>query len=334
MTTILPPKEFAEEVALRLVEPSRAGSWFLDRREFALVLKDELGRPQQTVRLTSFYNWYKETVSLDLVIQRIVALTRGHADTTDYNVVSPFIFPKVFDRSVIHLTDQTAKRDYGEKAPPILSYVVGDVFSIIPVIDTGMTQEMVTGNHLTEWGKSFTEVFDNSYRNLVGISEGLQFDSISDPSTNTRAIYESLCHDGYDSSRLLIDELINGFIVGGEKLVSIPTTSQLVIVGSNQIVGLAKMLTNLEAAREKDQSLPPFVLLFRDGKWSNYSPSKQSGEYSLLNRLQTEYWSKGLQTTKRHSGCANLQPFRGATHRKLHCGEYKRQTSEQLLHLD
>jgi hypothetical protein len=298
MNAVLLPKEFAQAVASHLSEPADQGSWFIDGGAFALVLKDGTGRPLQTLRLANFFRWYKEINSLDPVIQRVVALTRGKADTTNYDVVAPFILPKLFDRCAIRIAMDKARRDHGDAAPGIEMYVVGDVFAIIPVVDTGMTQEVVASNHLQDWGKSFNEVFDHSYRNLVRLSENPQFESLIDQTTNNAGIHESMWHDGYDASRLLIDEMIDSMNVIGDKLISMPTTSQLVISGSDDVMGRTKMLLNIEQAKEKDQRLPPFVLLHKDGKWSKYAPAKDSTEYDVLNRVQTEYWSQAYKQQK------------------------------------
>jgi|AGTN01.1.fsa_nt_gi Protein of unknown function (DUF1444). len=305
MRLVLPPEEFAESVATHLVELQFDGSLQFDRQGFALVLQSGTGNPLQTINLSSFYSDYSQDPNnLQEILKKIASLTRGTPDVSDYESIAPYLMLNVFDRSQVMFDWHKIRRDHGSAAgTPVLIEIAGGLV-LGPVIDTGNSLVHVTSTQLNMWSRTAGEVFDRASRNLSGSTEHWRFESVVDSVRDMPEYHQSLWNDGYDAARIAHEHIfLEGLPVKGEKLVFLVGASKLLVTGSDSAIGIAAGLSLLEKS-----SMPPFVIVSRNGKLLNYVPDKekQAGFYEVLHRLQTHYFGRSYYHQKEQLTTADV----------------------------
>lgn len=297
MRLILPPEEFAESVATHLVELQFDGTLHFDRQNFALVLKSGTGNPLQTINLSNFYAAYSsEPNNLPELLKKVASLSRGTPDVSNYESIAPYLMLTILDRSQVMLDYYKARRDHGVAAgTPVLIAIAGALV-LSPIIDTGTSLVHVTSALLDMWKVTADEVFDRASRNLSGATKHYNFESIVDTKNDMPEYHESMWNDGYDAARIAHEHIfLQELPVKGEKIVFLLSPSKLMVTGTESVIGVAFGVSQLDKS-----SLPPFVVISRNGKLLNYVPdkNKEAGFYIALHRAQTNYFGRAYYLQK------------------------------------
>ena len=83
--------------------------------------------------------------------------------------------------------------------------------------------------------------------------------------------------DSYDSSRILLTELIYRLSVDGDPVAFVPNRDQLWVTGTNNSAGLAAILKGgMESHFKQGHPLSPDLYVLEDGTWKVYVPEDKS----------------------------------------------------------
>lgn len=295
MEPLLLPESFAELAAGELIESVFDGNLVFDRQQFALVIKSPTGKTLQTTFLYRYYQTYKnEPFRLKDILRDIARASREQGDYTSYERVAPHLMPAVRDYAEHYLDYCHLWREYGDAVGGYEANVWCDHFVVFPVIDTGEKQVRITSRMLKDWSQSYDAVMEQAAKNLIESTEHYDFCSMYDKETNAGCFFESTWNDHYDAVRgcyLKFPDLK----VKGVRLYLLVNPCQLLIWGSEDILGTAYALSKLEAMLNSDvtlRQLPPYVLCNGpDGHFKVYKPHPEREEalYTALTRYQIQY---------------------------------------------
>src|ERR1700733_10109134 len=80
-------------------------------------------------------------------------------------------------------------------------------------------------------------------------------------------LYEGQWKDSYESSRILLTDLVYRLSVSGEPVAFIPNRNEFCVTGSHKHVGLKALLKTSEAPHFGAHPLSPNRYLLRDASW-------------------------------------------------------------------
>jgi hypothetical protein len=153
------------------------------------------------------------------------------------------------------------------------------------VIDLADGMIHVTEESLPAWGVTFEEALELAKANLRRGSGG-RFKKVAD------GVWYSPWSDEYDSSRLLLPDLLDRYEVKGELVAMAPRRDILLLTGTEHPLGLGHMAHLGGACLDDAKALCPVPLL-RDGDgWLPYQPPPEHPAYLPL-RLLRGRWVAG-----------------------------------------
>lgn len=144
---------------------------------------------------------------------------------------------------------------------------------------------MISNAVIADWGVSFYEAMEIAKRNLE--EKGLEVYSIvsKDEDMPLKAYLVSM-NDGYESSRLLLDEKLRELEVEGDHIAMIPTADKLFITGSEDMAGLAILSGEAVEAMEKHKPLSFLLLRLEGDEWKTWLPPQESKLHKVFKHLQ------------------------------------------------
>lgn len=138
---------------------------------------------------------------------------------------------------------------------------------------------------LKDWSQSYDAVMEQAAKNLIENTEHYNFCSMYDKETNAGCFFESTWNDHYDAVRGCYFNFPQ-LEVKGVRLYLLINSSQLLIWGSEDIIGTAYALSKLKNMLDPDvtlRQLPPYVLCDSDfPATSNYIDLDLVGDTELL----------------------------------------------------
>lgn len=296
MSKAVNQERFAEIAAEQITETSVDAGVFLDRKEYALVFNDPMGRPLQKIYLHNFYQEYEHSdeSALQPILQRILQLAREMRGYGTFAEHAANLMPAMLDRWRAQISNFDLQHRFHQ--PKGLDFrmgmfVVGEYFAIVPCIDSPQSKMYVHSKMLEAWGVSFNEVFDRAYANLMEKTKESQFETYINKNTGKTSCFGSLWNDHYDASRMLLAEgnQFQGLEVDGDTLVAL-TSEQLLVFGTEDDFGSAVALSKLEKSQDQPHALPPIPLrLSKDGKWSKWRPPTNHPLYHGFLRAENKY---------------------------------------------
>ncbi len=150
------------------------------------------------------------------------------------------------------------------------------------VIDLADGMIHVTEESLPQWGVTFEEALELAKANLRRGSGG-RFKKVAD------GVWYSPWNDEYDSSRLLLPDLLDGHEVKGELVAMAPRRDILLLTGTEHPLGLGYMAHLGGACLDDAKALCPVPLL-RDGDgWLPYQPPPEHPAYLPLRLLRGQW---------------------------------------------
>ena len=238
--------------------------------EFAL----KMGDGKNTIFLSNIYANYcsaprskRPSVVAEFVTGAISLPTLPELPS-DFAAVKPALMPAIRDAAyfnIVRLMQQkSGKNDPGLEMmtkPLVGGLVIGLAY------DTEHNITSVNQESFAKWGVSADEAFKAARENLWERTDPAKF-------AGGGGVYWSTSGDSYDSSRILLTELIYRLSVDGDPVAFVPNRNELWVTGSNNSAGLAAMLKDgKESHFKKGHPLSPDLFVLADGVWKEYVPA-------------------------------------------------------------
>lgn len=185
------------------------------------------------------------------------------------------------------------------------------------VLDYPSHTHYVNEANLTEWAMSFEEAWAMGLERLRG--------STKPRFRHDEGVLRGDWNDDYDSSRILLPELLAGQKLPGAPVVVLPNRLTLLAAGSEDPVGIVQMLEQAEAIlgiSVKPQNAVP--LLLQEGACVDYRPAPGAPDFDAVQRARHLAWLGVYEDQARL-----LQEKHAAEGKDLQVGQYGVVRSDQ-----
>jgi len=258
-------KEFAEIVARAFEE---SGIENLEYREAEFALKTP-GKDSTVFLHNSYSNFCTAPKSeRAAIIARLVASFSSIPEIPNsFAAAKPNLMPVVRDAayySLSRLLTRVHKSDDTELEWQSEKFASGLVLGL--AYDTEHSITSINHKQLIDWGVDLKEAFAAAKDNLW---------EKTDPSrmAGQNGVYLAGWHDSYDSSRMMLTELIYRLQVDGDPVAFVPNRDALWVTGKDNLAGLrAVMKAGSESHFNAGHSLSPDLYVLVEGKWELYVP--------------------------------------------------------------
>jgi len=278
---LLSKDDFGQTVADRIRQAGEPGSVTYVSEDFRIDVEDQ-GEMVGQFNLHNVYQEYcarraeeRETM-LSKIVQ--VALARHKKLPEDWDDAKPDIMPAVRSRATFEMLWLEHRAPGGQDRPDLPACEVGDHLLAVLVYDLPAATQTLTGQQLDDWGVSFYEAMEVAKENLAAIE-------ISIAKTGD-GFYAVLTGDSYDSSRLLLLELVHQLEVRGDPIAMVPHRDVLLITGSEDADGLAMMAQFADAAFEHPRYLSCLPLRLEGTEWESWMPPDDHPLADTYRRLE------------------------------------------------
>ena len=256
--------EAFREAGIEKVEPSES--------DFALKVGDGA-----TVFLGNVYSNYR-TASRSVrktVIAEFVAAAASIPELpslpSDFASAKPSLMPVIRDAAYFSMGQLMIRK--GGKNDPGTDVVLKELAGGLLVglaYDTERNITSINRDYFEKWGVSLEEAFKTAKENLWERTDPSRF-------AGEGGVYWGEWHDSYDSSRILLTEVIYRLSVDGDPVAFVPNRDQLWVTGTNNVAGLAALLkAGAESHFKQGHPLSPDLYVLLDGTWKLYVPEVQS----------------------------------------------------------
>ena len=257
--------EFGQTVAARIKKAGEPGSVTYVSEDFRIDIEDEDELVQQ-FNLENVYQEYcaRRVEEQEMMVSKIVqtALVRHRTIPEDWEDVQPDVMPAVRNRATFEMLS-LEQRSQGKPALTDLpSLGVGDHLLALLVYDMPESTQTIPGQQLQDWGVSFYEAMEVAKENLAAIEMSV--------SKAGDGFYAVMTGDSYDSSRLLLLDLLPQLEIQGEPIAMVPHRDVLLITGTEDLDGLAMMAQFAEAAFEHPRYLSCQPLALDGTQWVSW----------------------------------------------------------------
>jgi hypothetical protein len=294
-------EQFAALMAENVKEGGLSASLSYDSDSFALVEAGANAEPLQRMLLGHYFGEYcaLDTSEKPAFLARVKQLWNEQAFPANFADAQSNLMPHLIDRWSVFRTNMNLALGMAKEledahvdvTPDFAPFVViADAFAMVLALDLKTTRLIVTHRQLAAWGIEFEKAIDTAYQNLVSRSGG-EFEMLVDQDTGLSSLYSSTWHDGYDSSRVLIDDLLTQFNVRGEHVIGIPDNNQMLVTGSDDSRGLTALYQMVSDARALPQALPPVLIHKSANGLTRYEAPLLDPLKPLLRNLETGYLS-------------------------------------------
>ena len=190
---------------------------------------------------------------------------------SDFAAVKPSLMPVIRDAasfSVVQLMNrQSGKDDPGVEV--VLKNLAGGLVVGL-AHDTERNITSINRDLFEQWGVSLDEAFKAAKDNLWEKTDPNRF-------AGQDGVYWGEWADSYDSSRILLTELIYRLSVDGDPVAFIPNRDQLWVTGTNNSAGLAAILKGgMESHFNQGHALSPDLYVLVEGTWKVHVPEDKS----------------------------------------------------------
>jgi uncharacterized protein YtpQ (UPF0354 family) len=189
---------------------------------------------------------------------------------SDFATVKPSLMPVIRDAayfSMIQLLNRKNKNDQGVDV--VLKNLAGGL-AVGLGFDTKRNITSINRDVFEQWGVSPEEAFKAAKDNLWERTDPNRF-------AGRNGVYWGEWADSYDSSRILLTELIYRLSIDGDPIAFVPSRDQLVVTGTNNSAGLASILEGgMENHFNQGHPLSPDLYVLVDGTWKVHVPEDKS----------------------------------------------------------
>ncbi len=141
--------------------------------------------------------------------------------------------------------------------------------------------QSIKQENLEQWGVTVYEALEAAKENLDETT--LSVAKIGDH------LFSFVSEDSYDAVRLLLVDRIKEFDLTGVPVAMIPNRDSILITGSADAVGLARMAELATKALEQPYSLSAVLLILDDGEWADWMPPADHPSYAQFRELEMNF---------------------------------------------
>ncbi len=159
---------------------------------------------------------------------------------------------------------------------------IGDDLGVGLVYDMPDSMKPISNKEIDLWGVTFYDALEAARENIrqlppriVGPKEG-------------EGVYVFTTNDGYDSSRLIILDLIRQFQVKGDYIAMAPGREMLIVAGSEDRFGLEAMVELAKKAFEQPRTVSGVALRLAGDEWVPWMPEASHPLYDEFRALRIE----------------------------------------------
>src|SRR5262245_13582423 len=274
----LTPDKFAE-MFIREMRRAGAKDDLVYDRELHRIVRGK-AKDSSWIGLTNFY---KEYLSLPRARRRqhLVSRARMHVSKFDdlpdsFEEARSHLRPKLWVRAALEKLRLQVEVDGGDASKiDIPEYEVGSHLTASVAYDLPEQIASVSREQLEKWGISYYEALEIARENLE--EQQFTFAQIG------QGCYVSSNGDSYDSSRLLLPNLIERFKVKGDLIAMVPNRDNLLVAGSDDEQSLTIMLELATKALEDPRPMVPVPVRLDGDAWVDWLPPP---EHPLAPRFQ------------------------------------------------
>jgi len=237
-----------------------------DAEDFQISVAGEI---QSTLFLGNAYREYCSLSQEDRA-KSLRRFVRGWLDAhkstpEEYADIRPDILPAVRSRNFFE--SARLRMVIGGDEDTYLQYqTIGDDLGLGLVYDMPDSMKPISNKELELWGVTFYEALEAARENIrelqpriIGPKEG-------------EGVYVFTTNDGYDSSRLIILDLIRQFQVKGDYIAMAPGREMLIVAGSEDTPGLEAMTALAKKAFEQPRAVSGAALRLAGDEWVSWMP--------------------------------------------------------------
>ena len=159
---------------------------------------------------------------------------------------------------------------------------MGEHFGVGLVYDLPESMRSISQASLDAWGVTFYEALEAAMENLLSLPA-----KFIGPGDGEGA-YLSATGDNYDASRLLIKDAIRRFRVKGDHIAMIPNRENLIVVGSEDVEGLAGMVKLAAKAMKEPRPISGIALRLDGDEWTPWMPPPSHPSYKEFQELRLQ----------------------------------------------
>lgn len=225
----------------------------------------------------------------DAQLDRIVAMVLEAELVKNYADAEPRLRPIV--RSLVDLQALSLAADPPTLDPNQPHQPLAGSLATLLAIDLPNSITFVTGKMLEDWGKTFEELFVRALDNLVETSP-VRFELAKG------GFHLSAYGDTYDTSRLLLPELILALQLRGDPIAVAVRRDQLAVAGAEDLQALQAMAEYVVGEFNTcTRPLSCMPMILREGRWAPVDVTA-SGVPTPLRELSVcqSLWEYGRQT--------------------------------------
>ncbi len=273
--------EFGQTVAARIKKAGEPGSVTFVSEDFRIDIEDEDELVQQ-FNLENVYQEYcaRQADQRETMLSKIVqtALVRHKQPPEDWEDAKPDIMPAVRSRATFEMLRLEHRLPEGQMLPNLPSFGIGDHLLAMLVYDLPAATQTLTSQQLQDWGVSFYEAMEVAKENLAAIEMSV--------SKAGDGFYAVMTGDSYDSSRLLLLELLPRLEIQGDPIAMVPHRDVLLVTGSEDLDGLALMAKFAEGAFEHPRYLSCVPLRLNGTEWVSWMPPTDHSHFLQYRMLE------------------------------------------------
>jgi hypothetical protein len=197
-----------------------------------------------------------------------------------YEDVNPDLLPKVVRRTEYDASLLELNWDGGE-ARGSRTWLIADHLAVVAAYDLPECIMTLMPHRLAaRWGVAYEKALRDACANLLEISEG--------PFENPRpGLYVSPWRDNHDASRLLLTDRIRRLDVKGDHVAMVPNRDTLLVTGSADSAGLARMAEIAMAALDEPYWVSALPVRLTDGGWVRFMPDAEHPSFRDFKSLRT-----------------------------------------------
>lgn len=197
-----------------------------------------------------------------------------------YEDVNPDLLPKVVRRTEYDASLPERNGDGGE-AHGTMPWLIGDHLAVVAAYDLPESIMTLMPQSITAtWGVSYEKALRDARANLLEIS--------GEPFENPQpGLYVSPWRDNHDASRLLLTNRIRRLDVKGDHVAMVPNRDTLLVTGSADSAGLARMAEIATAAMDEPYWVSGLPVRLTDGGWARFMLDAEHPSFQDFKSLRT-----------------------------------------------
>jgi hypothetical protein len=256
-------RSFAEKVIAELRRRGVADAIDYDEGGFCLAL----GSGKSLQLANAFAEWRRAPrLRRGAVLRRCVdgfeEIALELPNSVDH--ARPNLLPRVRDLQFYAVAEYRLETA-GETSGWLSYRALNDQLAVEIIYDHPNSVASVHPERLESWGLSFDDALRTARANLRERTTGTF-------TQQGHGVFVSRWHDAYDSSRLLLTELISRLEVHGDPVALLPHRDHLIITGSDDANGLRQAAELAEPLLANERRETGYAFALVDGAWVEYMP--------------------------------------------------------------